>query len=151
MLDVVIRNGLVVAGTGEPGRPADVGLHDGRVVAIGEVGDAASAIDASGRVVAPGFIDVHTHYDAQVMWDPALTPSSLHGVTAAIAGNCGFTIAPVDGRRREYVMQMLACVEGMPVESLAQSLRWGWSSFGEWMAQIDGRVALNIGFSAGHS
>src|SRR5262249_8115448 len=104
-----------------------------------------------GLIVAPGFIDIHTHYDAQVLWDPSLTPSSLHGVTTVIGGNCGFTVAPVSKSSRDYVLHMLACVEGMPPESLADSLTWEWESFGQWLALLDGRVGLTVAFAVGHS
>jgi N-acyl-D-aspartate/D-glutamate deacylase len=154
MLDVVIRGGDVVDGTGAPRRRADVGIQDGRIVEIGPVAaDAATVIDATGRVVAPGFVDVHTHFDAQVFWDPGLTPSPLHGVTTVMAGNCGFTIAPLapDPSERDYIMRMLARVEGMPLESLQDGVGWSWTTTAEYLDCIDGNLGLNAGFMAGHS
>lgn len=154
MYDVVIKGGEVVDGTGAARRRADVGIRDGRVVAIGEVGgEAASVVDATGKVVAPGFVDVHTHFDAQVFWDGALTPSPLHGVTTVLAGNCGFTIAPLsaDPTDGEYLMRMLARVEGMPLESLRDGVPWSWTSTPEYFDAIDGNLGVNAGFMVGHS
>jgi N-acyl-D-aspartate/D-glutamate deacylase len=153
MLDLLIREAMVVDGTGRDRYRADVGIKDRRVVSVGRTDEAAaSTIDAAGLVVAPGFIDVHTHYDAQVFWDPALSPSTLHGVTTVFGGNCGFTIAPMMDEHADYLMRMLALVEGMPLESLRQGVPWGnWRSFGEWLGQLDGNVTANVGFMAGHS
>ncbi|HEY3670577.1 MAG TPA: amidohydrolase family protein, partial [Acidimicrobiia bacterium] len=158
MYDILIRGGDLVDGTGSARRRADVAIQGDRVVAIGELagdgdGDAAVTIDATGKVVTPGFVDVHTHYDAQVFWDGALTPSPLHGVTTALAGNCGFTIAPLsdDASDGDYLMRMLARVEGMPLESLRDGVPWNWKSTADYFDQIEGRLGINAGFMVGHS
>jgi len=152
MLDCVISGGTVVDGTGAERREADVAIRDGRVVAIGRVDEpAARRIDASGRVVCPGFVDIHTHYDAQVFWDPALTPSCFHGVTSVAGGHCGFSIAPLTPEAGDYLLHMLARVEGMPVEALSAGVPWDWTSFGSYLDRIEGTLALNAGFLVGHS
>jgi N-acyl-D-aspartate/D-glutamate deacylase len=151
MLDVVIKDATVVDGTGTPGRPADVGVQDGRIVAVGTVDDAAAeTIDADGLVVTPGFVDPHTHYDAQLFWDPSASSSSLHGVTSVVAGNCGFTLAPIAERDADYTRRMMAKVEGMPLAALEQGVPWDWSTFAEYLDRLDGQVGVNVAFLVGH-
>ena len=154
MADLLIRGGTVVDGTGETdARRADVAIDGGRVTAIGEglPANGGEEVDADGLVVAPGFIDIHTHYDAQVFWDPTLSPSPLHGVTSVVGGNCGFSIAPLAAEHGEYLMKMLARVEGMPLESLEQGVPWDWTDFGDYLDRIEGRLSINAGFMVGHS
>ena len=132
MLDLVIRNGFVLDGTGAPGRVADVGVRDGRIVAVGSVAEeAARSIDATGKYVSPGFVDPHTHYDAQILWDPYLTPSSNHGVTTIVSGNCGFTVAPLKDEDAVYTLEMLSKVEGMPLGALVAGVKKDWVSFAD--------------------
>jgi N-acyl-D-aspartate/D-glutamate deacylase len=152
MLDLLIRGGTIIDGSGAPGRTGDVGIRDGRVVALGRVDEPArQTIEAAGLAVAPGFVDIHTHYDAQAFWDGTLSPSSFHGVTTVIGGNCGFSIAPLAPEAGEYLMKMLARVEGMPLESLAQGVPWSWRSFAEYLGLLEGKLAVNAGFLVGHS
>ena len=157
MFDVLIHGGDVIDGRGGPRSRGDIGIVGDRIAAIGNLvndgAEAAATIDAAGFAVTPGFIDVHTHLDAQVFWDPDLSPSPLHGVTTVIGGNCGFTIAPLgdDPAHGDYLMRMLARVEGIPLESLRQGVPWTWSTTAEFFDAIDGNVAINAGFKVGHS
>ena len=152
MLDMKISNGDVIDGSGRAAYRADIGIRQGRIVTIGDIDESArETIDAEGKVVSPGFIDIHTHYDAQVFWDPLLSPSCYHGVTTILGGFCGFSIAPLAPHSAEYLGPMLARVEGMPLKTLQQGVPWDWDSFGSYLDKIDGTLGLNAGFMVGHS
>jgi N-acyl-D-aspartate/D-glutamate deacylase len=151
MLDYVIRSGTVIDGTGGPARQADVGIKDGRIVEIGDISQSGETeLNAAGLMVAPGVVDPHTHYDAQLFWDPSASPSNLHGVTTVIGGNCGFTLAPINGEDADYIRQMMAKVEGMPLAALEKGVPWNWSTFGEYLDALDGSLGVNAGFLVGH-
>jgi N-acyl-D-aspartate/D-glutamate deacylase len=150
--DLVIRNAFIVDGTGSPGVYGDVAVSGGRVTDVVHLeGRARRVVDADGQVLAPGFVDLHTHYDAQAFWDTTLSPSPAHGVTTVIGGNCGFSIAPLSSRDADYLMRMLARVEGMPLESLQAGVPWDWATTGEFLDRLDGRLTPNAGFMVGHS
>lgn len=155
MYDVIIRGGDVIDGTGAPRQRTDVGITADRITTIGDLADAEarSMIDATGRAVTPGFIDVHTHVDAQVFWDPTVSPSPLHGVTTVIGGNCGFSISPLgdDPADGDYLMRMLSRVEGMPLRALQEGVPWNWSTTAEYLAALEGTLSINAGFKVGHS
>src|SRR3954449_317648 len=150
--DLVIKGGTVVDGTGAPGTRADVAISDGKVAAIGPDLDGERVLDAGDCVVAPGFIDIHTHYDAQVFWDPALTPSCFHGVTTVVAGNCGFSIAPTRVEHHDLIARTLENVEDMDVAALAAGIPWDFASFPEYLTSV-GNHGVGINFTAyiGHT
>jgi N-acyl-D-amino-acid deacylase len=150
---IVIRGGTVIDGTGAPGRRADVAVAEGRITEIGDNLHGDRVLDASGQVVAPGFIDIHTHYDAQVFWDPALTPSSFHGVTTVVAGNCGFSIAPVRADAVGILARTLQHVEDMSFDTLAAGVPWDeFETFTQYLDAVERRgAALNYSCYVGHT
>jgi len=149
--DLVIKGGRVVDGTGMPGFTADIAVRDGRIAKIGRVREAARrVIDADGLTVAPGFIDVHTHYDVQLDWDPLATPSCWHGVTTILTGNCGFTLAPAKPQDVDWLAGMLSRVEGMSRAALRAGLKFSGGSFGDYWRRFDGRLGVNVGSYVGH-
>ncbi len=152
MSTIAIRGGTVIDGTGAPGFEADVLVRDGRIAEIGEGLRGDRELDASGAVVSPGFIDIHTHYDAQVFWDPALTPSCFHGVTTVVAGNCGFTIAPTREHDRETIALTLEKVEDMNPATLMAGIPWDFETFPEYLASVERHGSLlNFGAYIGHT
>ncbi|GAA2319884.1 amidohydrolase family protein [Streptomyces hawaiiensis] len=154
MLDHVIKGATVVDGSGGSSYTADVGTRDGRIAVIGRVTEESRTTeDAHGLVLTPGFVDPHTHYDAQLFWDPYATPSLNHGVTTVAGGNCGFTLAPLHPDRPEdadYTRRMMSRVEGMALVALEEGAPWSWHSFGEYLDALEGRIAVNAGFMVGH-
>ncbi|MEC9346857.1 MAG: amidohydrolase family protein [Pseudomonadota bacterium] len=154
MFDLKITNGLIVDGTGKPGWRGDIGIVDGKVVAMGKAeGEAKRTIDAKGHVVAPGFVDIHTHYDAQVVWDRMLSISPWHGVTTTVIGNCGFGVAPTRPSDRDLIVRTLEKVEGMSVEALNAGLGdWGFETFPEYMDALEKLgTAINVAVLFGHT
>lgn len=151
--DLIIRNGTVVDGTGVPGFRADVAIDGDRITVIGDLSAATAAreIDAAGLIVSPGFIDLHTHLDAQVAWDPLMTSSSWHGVTTVLIGNCGVTFAPVAPDNRVFLAEMMESVEDVPRDAILDGLSWEWSTYPEYLDAVQQmRPALNIVGMVGH-
>jgi N-acyl-D-amino-acid deacylase len=153
MMDLVIRGALVCDGSGRPATRDDVAVSAGQIAAVGRVAErGAREIDAAGLVVAPGFIDLHTHYDCQLFWDPSASPSPWHGVTTVVMGNCGFTVAPCRPQDRETLMRLLQFVEGMPLESLRAGLPWTWEDYPDYLAALEAQgVGVNVASFIGHS
>jgi N-acyl-D-aspartate/D-glutamate deacylase len=152
MLSCLIRNGTVVDGTGRPAFQADIAIEEDVIVEVGKVDETADrVIEADGLFVSPGFIDPHTHYDAQLFWDPTATPSCVHGVTSVIAGNCGLTLAPLRELDADYLRRTLARVEGMSLSALESGVPWDWESFPQYLDRLEGQIGVNAGFMIGHS
>jgi N-acyl-D-aspartate/D-glutamate deacylase len=150
-LDLLVRGGTVVDGTGAPARTADIAVRDGHVVDVGHVdADAARVLDADGLLVTPGFVDIHTHYDAQLHWDPTASPASWHGVTTLMTGNCGFTLAPSKPEDLPWLLQMLSRVEGMSADALAVGVDFAGGSLGDFLSNLEGRIGVNVGANVGH-
>ena len=138
--DLVIRGGTVIDGTGSAPREADVGIIGNRITAVGAIaGNGAEEIDAKGKLVTPGFVDIHTHYDAQAVWDTHMAPSSWHGVTTAVMGNCGVGFAPCKPADRERLIELMEGVEDIPGAVMHEGLKWEWESFSEYLDALDRR------------
>lgn len=156
-VDLLLRNAILIDGSGEPARPADVAVQGDQIAAVSSPGElnptsANQVVDLSGLVLAPGFIDVHTHYDAQVLWDQDLSPSNLHGVTTVVMGNCGFGVAPTRVEHRDLIVRLLENVEGMSMDALNAGIEWSFESFPEYLNAIDARPKrLNVAAFLGHS
>ncbi len=150
--DLVIRAGLVVDGTGAEPVPADVAIDGDRITAVGAVdGPGRREVDAEGRYVTPGFVDIHTHLDAQIAWDPIGSSSCWHGVTSVVLGNCGVTFAPCRPADREFLAEMMESVEDIPAHAIMSGLPWDWESYGEYLDSIDRMPkGLNTGGMVGH-
>src|SRR6266481_5776911 len=152
-LDLLIKNGTVVDGSGMPRNRADVGVGNGRIVEIGRItAKAARTLDADGLIVAPGFIDGHTHMDAQVAWDPLGSCSCWHGVTSVVMSNCGFALAPCKPEDRTWYARCLSAVEDIPTEAMTAGIDWTWETFPEYLATVERLPkAINYGMYIGHS
>lgn len=149
--DLIIRNGLIVDGTGEKAYEGDVAISDGRIVEVGDVsGVADREIDAGGQLVTPGFVDIHTHFDGQVCWDKEVTPSSWHGVTTIVMGNCGVGFAPVKPGTENQLVELMESVEDIPGTALHEGIPWGWETFAEYLDVIDTPYSIDIAAQAPH-
>lgn len=152
MLDLVIKNGKVVDGSGLPAFVGDVAIKDGVIVKVGRVNEAAqTTVDASGQVVAPGFIDPHTHFDAQLLWDGAAKPAIEHGVTTIVPGNCSLSLAPLKAEHRMKLVGMFNQIEEMPHKAFAEGVEWNWETFDEFVARIGKDLDINVAPLVGHS
>jgi len=152
MLDIIIKNGLIVDGSGLPAYSGDLGIEDGKIVSVGNVsGDAKQVIDASNRVVSPGFIDPHTHFDAQLLWDGQARPALSHGVTTIVPGNCSLSLAPLKAEHRMKLVGMFNQIEEMPIKAFEEGVEWNWETFDEFLVRIKQGLAINVAPLVGHS
>jgi len=153
MHDLILKNGLIVDGTGAPGFRGDVAVKDGVIVEVGEVsGPAARTLDADGALITPGFVDIHTHYDGQVSWDSVLAPSSINGVTSIAMGNCGVGFAPARPEKHAWLINLLEGVEDIPGTALAEGLTWDWETFPDYLNALARRsYTLDIGAHVPHA
>ncbi len=152
MLDLIIRNGNIVDGTGMPGYVGDLGIKDGKIVATGNISDPArQEVDATGRVVSPGFIDPHTHFDAQLLWDGRAKPAIEHGITTIVPGNCSLSLAPLKAEHRMKLVGMFNQIEEMPIKAFEEGVEWNWETFDEFLTRIKKDLTINVAPLVGHS
>ena len=150
--DLIIRNGKIIDGSGLPGFHGDVAVSGGRIVEIGKVsGEARQVLNADGLVVAPGIIDNHTHYDAQVTWDPLCTYSCYHGITTVVMGNCSLAMAPAHPEDRDVLAGVLSHVEAIPLEAITAGVTWSWETIPQYLDTLDQRLGINVASLIGHS
>jgi len=151
MYDILIKHGSVIDGTNAEPFDADVAILDGRIAALGhDLGEARRVIDASGKLVTPGFVDIHTHYDGQVCWDKQVTPSCWHGITTIVMGNCGVGFAPVRPGTEGELVALMESVEDIPGTALHEGISWGWESFPEYLDAIDTPYVMDVGAQVPH-
>ena len=150
--DVLIKGGTVVDGSGADRFQADVAINSDRIVAIGDnLGSAKRMVDAEGKLVTPGFVDIHTHLDAQIAWDPIASSSCFHGVTSVVLGNCGVTFAPCKPEDRDYLARLMESVEDIPANSIHAGLPWNWETYGEYLDSLEAMdKGVNVGGMVGH-
>src|SRR6202453_61363 len=153
MFDLLIKGGAVIDGSGAPAFTGDVAIKDGKIAAVGPAiaGEAARTIDAAGRTVAPGFIDPHTHFDVQLLWDGAAKPALEHGITSIVPGNCSLSLAPLRAGDRASVVGMFQQIEEMPPEAFTEAFEWSWEDFAGYRAALEKTLAINVAPLVGHS
>src|ERR1700688_4438362 len=153
MFDLLIKGGTIVDGSGAPGFTGDVAVKDGRIAAVGPAiaGEARRTLDASGRVVAPGFIDPHTHFDVQLLWDGAAKPAIEHGITSVIPGNCSLSLAPLKAHDRQRLVGMFQQIEELPPAAFTQAFEWTWEDFAGYRAALEPNLSINVAPLVGHS